>query len=237
MIEILNLKKTYGKRVILPDVSIKFQPGYVYAIMGPNGSGKTTILKSLLGLVLPEYGIIKVNSIDIKKDFKYRECIGYMPQIAKYPENLKVYEIFNLIKELRNVNEDVDNELYIKFNIEKFKNEQMGNLSGGQKQKIGACLAFMFNQSILILDEPTAGLDPISTEILKEKIRKEKASGKLIIITSHIASEVEEISDKIIFLLDGKVFVNEFLEKFKTQQQEINLSKALAKLMVSNNES
>lgn len=225
MISIENIKKTYGKFHILKSVNLNIEKGQIVTVMGPNGSGKTTLLKCILGLVIPDNGEIKVEGKTIKNNFEYRHKIGYMPQTAFFPENIRVKDVIQIIKEIRGEKAAVDFELYDYYEIEKFTEKKVSSLSQGMKQKVSSALTFMFDSDILILDEPTAGLDPLSAEYMKIKIRKEKDKGKLIIITTHILNEVEELSDRIIFLLDGEVRVNRVNESSSTNGAEGILNK------------
>lgn len=231
MITINNLYKSFGKFHVLNNISLSMNKGEIVALMGPNGSGKTTLLKSIVGLVLPERGDIIINGENIKKHWKFREIIGYMPQIARYPENLKVKELIELIKDIRGVKEHNDEELIEDFKLNKIFDKPMGTLSGGTKQRVSAVLAFLFNQEILILDEPTASLDPVSAEHMKAKILKEKAKGKLIIISSHIMSEIDEIAERMIFLHDGKIHIDKNINILKEETKETKLGKAIARLI------
>src|SRR3990172_11347344 len=215
LLAIQNLKKSFGKNIVLKGINLELNKGTVVAIMGPNGSGKTTLLKSILGLVKPDAGEIYVKNFHVNGNAEYRRHIGYMPQNSCFPENLRVKEVISMLKDVRGnhtsptpltpspkergnlskgkVSNGYDEELITKLNIEEFYNKQIGTLSGGMKQRVSSSVAFLFNQEIIILDEPTAGLDPVSTEIVKQKIIDEKNKGKLVIITSHVVSEVEEI--------------------------------------------
>ena len=205
MISLKNISKSFAKFKVLDDVSLTFDGNSIIAIMGPNGSGKTTLLKCILGLVIKDFGNIIIDGIDIDKDYRYKEKIGYMPQYANYPGNLKVAEIIELIKGIRGGRTGYDVELLRDFNIDEVMEKRFSNLSGGMKQRVSASLAFLFDPPIIILDEPTAGLDPFAAEILKAKIFKEKQKGKIIILTSHLLAEVDEIADRLVFLLEGKV--------------------------------
>ncbi len=225
MISIENINKTYGKFHILKSVNLNIEKGQIVTVMGPNGSGKTTLLKCILGLVIPDNGDIKVDGKTIKNNFEYRHKIGYMPQTAFFPENIRVKDVIQIIKEIRGEKAAVDFELYDYYEIEKFTEKKVSSLSQGMKQKVSSALTFMFDSDILILDEPTAGLDPLSAKYMKIKIRKEKDKGKLIIITTHILNEVEELSDRIIFLLDGEVRVNRVNESGSTNGAEGILNK------------
>jgi Cu-processing system ATP-binding protein len=231
MITIEKLHKSYGKLQVLQDVNVSFDAGKVVSVIGPNGSGKTTMSKAILGMVLPDSGDIRINGESILKKFAYRSQIGYMPQIGRYPENMKIRQVIEMIRDIRKDVKQVDEELIGLYGLKEMYGKRMGALSGGTKQKVSAALAFMFDPQILILDEPTAGLDPISAEILKCKILKEKKKGKLILITSHIMSEVEEVADEVICLVDGQVKFHETIADIKAQTNEDRLSRAIAKIM------
>lgn len=234
ILELQEVIKSFGKVKVLKGINASFNKGEIVALIGPNGSGKTTMLKSVLGLILPESGKIFVDDKIITNDFTYREKIGYMPQIAKYPENLKVKELIKLVRELRNNQKNTDEELYSELKISALLDKNLGALSGGQKQKVGAYIAFLFNPSIIILDEPTAGLDPVSTEIIKQKILREKEKEKLIIITTHIMQDAEELSDRLIYLLEGTIFIDTNITELKKETKENTLNKALAKIISQN---
>lgn len=213
MISIENINKYYGKFHILKSVNLVIEKNSIVTVMGPNGSGKTTLLKCILGLVIPDSGDIIVDGVSIKNNFEYRHKIGYMPQTAYFPENIRVKDVIHIIKEIRGEQTAIDFELYDYYGVEKFADKKISSLSQGMKQKVSSSLTFMFNSDILILDEPTSGLDPLSAEYMKQKIKNEKDKGKLIIITTHILNEVEELSDRMIFLLDGEVRVDKLNER------------------------
>ncbi|MCP2045517.1 ABC transporter ATP-binding protein [Pontibacter sp. HSC-36F09] len=231
MIAIENLSKTYGKLKVLDNLSVNFDGGRVVSIIGPNGAGKTTMSKCILGMVLPDSGDIKFNGESVLKHHAYRSQIGYMPQIGKYPENMKIRQVIEMVRDIRKDATVIDEELIGLYGLQNIYDKRMGSLSGGTKQKVSAALAFLFDPQVLILDEPTAGLDPISAEILKCKILKEKKKGKLILITSHIMSEVEEVADEVMCLMDGAVKFHDTISGIKQNTNEERLSRAIAKIM------
>lgn len=233
MVNINNLHKKFNANVVLDGVDLNIDKGGIFAILGPNGSGKTTLIKSILGMVIPDQGTITVLGYNIKKNATYRNDIDYLPQIANFPNNLKVKELITMIKDLRG-NETNDEELIKLFRVEPFLNKKLGNLSGGTKQKVNIILTFMFNSPLIILDEPTSGLDPISLIRLKELISKEKAKGKTILITSHIMSFVEEVSDEIVFLLEGKIYFKGSISDLKTKTKQTNFEHAIASILTEN---
>ncbi|MFN8287973.1 MAG: ABC transporter ATP-binding protein [Chitinophagales bacterium] len=234
MIRIENLEKSFGKLHVLKGVSASFEKGQVISIIGPNGSGKTTLIKSILGMVVADKGTITFNGQPINNDFAYRNMLGYMPQIGRYPENMKMGQLFSMMKDLRKTTTNLDEELIKEFALEGMYSKAMRILSGGTTQKVSAALAFLFNPQVLILDEPTAGLDPLAAEILKAKILKAKAQGKLILITSHIMSEVEELADSLMYLYEGRINFFKTITQLKQETGEERLGKAVAKIMKGN---
>jgi Cu-processing system ATP-binding protein len=234
MISIKNLDKQYGRLKVLNQVSLDFESGKSYALMGPNGSGKTTLVKSILGLVIPKSGEILVNGISIRKQWKYRNDIGYMPQIGKYPENMRIGHLMDMMRNLRNYVTDTDDDLYKAYKLDSMQDKRIYSLSGGTKQKVSAALAFMFRPKMLILDEPTAGLDPISVEYLKEKIIGERQKGKLFIISSHILNDLDELTTEAIYLNEGNLIYNNSIANLKAETGEKKLTRAIANMMSIN---
>ena len=228
-----GLYKSFGRLRVLDDISFDVEHSAVTAIIGPNASGKSTLIKSVLGLVRPDAGEIYVNDEAVHGHWQYRRHIGYMPQIARFPENLKVGELFRMVMDIRGAKEILDDELIKEFGLEALMDRPLRVLSGGTRQKINAAVAFMFSPGVLILDEPTAGLDPISITILKEKIEREKAGGKSVILTSHNMHEVDELADHILFLLDGKTCFDGSLLTLKEATAQPKLERAIVKLMES----
>ena len=232
MIIAKNITKQFGKLKALDNVSIEFSKGQCIALLGPNGSGKTTLIKSLLGMVVPDSGSIEFNKENIANKWSYRNQIGYMPQIGRYPENMTIAHIIDLMEDIRkDHSEKHDEDLIESFNLKNMMDKKMRTLSGGTTQKVSASLAFLFNPDVLILDEPTAGLDPLSSELLKQKIIKEKQNGKLILITSHILSELDDLITEVFYMQEGKLLFHKKLAVLKEETGEVKLSKAIAKIM------
>ncbi|MDH4037806.1 MAG: ABC transporter ATP-binding protein [Candidatus Krumholzibacteria bacterium] len=231
MIRIQHLFKSFDELTVLDDVSLDIQPGSVTAVLGPNASGKSTLIKCILGLVNPDRGRILVDDEAIAGRWHYRARVGYMPQIARFPENLTVDELFSMIRDLRDDATDVDIELFARFELGTIAKKRLGTLSGGTRQKIVAALAFLFSPRILILDEPTVGLDPVATTILKDKVRKEQAAGRTILLSSHLVNEVEELADHIVYILDGRPFFDGSMSQIKEATAETRLDRALVRLM------
>ncbi|MBO9683214.1 MAG: ABC transporter ATP-binding protein [Flavisolibacter sp.] len=197
------------------------------SLIGPNGSGKTTLIKSILGLVKPGSGQIFFSDETISQNVEYRKNIGYMPQIGRYPDNMKIGQLFKMIKNIR-TEKEWDEEMYYRFKLDTILDKSMKALSGGTRQKVSAALAFLFNPDVLILDEPTAGLDPLSSEILKDKILSEKEKGKLILITSHVLSDLDDLTTDVMYLQDGKIVFNKSMDELKQETGEEKLGKVIA---------
>lgn len=232
MIQAINITKKFGKLKALDNVSVTFSNGECIALLGPNGCGKTTLIKSLLGMVVPDGGTIHFNNELITGKWMYRSQIGYMPQIGRYPENMTIRNVIDMMKDIRKgITQNPDEELVESFGLNNMMQKKMSTLSGGTTQKVSAALAFMFNPGVLILDEPTAGLDPVSSEKLKQKIIKEKQNGKLILITSHILSELDELITEVFYMQEGKLLFHKKLAALKEETSEEKLSKAIAKIV------
>ncbi len=230
MINIKNLHKKFGKLVVLDDLNLEINKGGVFAILGPNGSGKTTLIKSILGMVIPNKGEILYKGESVLKQWEYRKDLNYLPQIANFPANLTVVELINMVKNLRSSATN-EKELISLFGLTPFLKQKLGNLSGGTKQKVNIVLTFMFDNNLIILDEPTTGLDPIALIYLKDLINKAKEEGKTVLITSHIMSFVEEISDEIVFLLDGKIYFKGSIDEIRRETNSTTLEIAIANLI------
>jgi Cu-processing system ATP-binding protein len=230
MISLEQVSKKFGKLKALDAVSLDMKAGKSYALIGPNGSGKTTLIKSILGMVVPTSGDILFDGKSILNDWKYRDKIGYMPQIGHYPENMRIGQLIDMMKNIRQT-EAMDEELIDSFKLYKIYDKRMHALSGGTRQKVSAALAFLFNAPVLILDEPTAGLDPVSVEILKEKILSVKHAGKLLLVSSHILSDLDEISTEVAYIFEGKLQYSNSIEALKEETGEKRLGKAIASMI------
>ncbi len=231
MIHIQHLKKSFGPLSVLKGINLDIPEGQATGLVGPNGAGKTTLIKSMLGLTKADSGQIKINGTELNGNWEYRRDIGYMPQVARYPENMKVHELLTFIKGLRDQEAVNEKELIEQFNLGSELNKMLRNLSGGNRQKVGATLAMMFDPKILFFDEPTAGLDPRASHRFKQRVQSEKDSGKTIIITSHIMSELEQLVDHVIFILEGNVRFYGRMDDLLKQSNESRLESAIARLM------
>jgi Cu-processing system ATP-binding protein len=238
MIEIQQLSKRYGDFQALDKCSAYFVSGEVVAVIGPNAAGKTTLIKCILGMVRPDKGQILFENQVIGTDWRYRKKIGYMPQITRFPENLTIAALFELMLDLREITDKnaLDWSLYEAFALDAIENKLLRTLSGGTRQKVSAALAFLFQPIVLFLDEPTAGLDPIAADIFLTRIEKAKTEGKLTIITSHLMNEVEKLADRAMYLQDGQIQFFATPENLRQTSGETDLMRAIAWQLRSNDE-
>lgn len=236
LINIESVAKKYGKQQVLDNINLKFGAKQSVALIGPNGSGKTTLIKSILGLVIPDSGQILVENQDISKSPDYRKNIGYMPQLSLFPTQMKVKQLFGLMQNIRTekLTNGYDKSLYDSFEIAKMENKALGTLSGGMKQQVSASLAFYFRPKIIILDEPTAGLDPLSNEILKARINQALEENCLLLTTSHILSDLDEICNHVVYLMNGQIMVDKPMKEMENLTGETRLNKMIVKLLKNN---
>ena len=231
MIIASNVSKKFGKLKALDNVSVTCNKGECIALIGPNASGKTTLIKTILGMVVQDSGFITFNGNNILHHWQYREQIGYMPQTGRYPDNMTIGHVLDMMKDIRGGRSTLDEDLVNAFELKALMNKRMRTLSGGTRQKVSASLAFLFSPAVLILDEPTAGLDPVASELLKEKIIAEKKKGKLILITSHILSELDDLVTQVVYMQEGQVRFHKSIEELRTDTGEEKLNKAIAHFM------
>ena len=227
-----GLRKQFGRLRVLEGVDMTLDAGQVTAVVGPNAAGKSTIIKSILGLVRPDAGTIAVLGETIGTDPHYRRFIGYMPQAARYPDNLTGDEVLALLADLRGGEAPHDHALRASLGLTaETLARPVRMLSGGTRQKLSAVIALRHEPPILILDEPTAGLDPLTSSHLKELVRQRAASGTAVLLTSHVMAEVEELADVLVYLVEGTVRFRGSLDelRFKTGQRRVE--QAIAHLM------
>jgi Cu-processing system ATP-binding protein len=230
-IQIAGVSKRFGALKVLKSVDMSALAGRVIAIVGPNGAGKTTLIKSLLGLTRPDSGSIRIDGVDVVGHDAYRGRIGYMPQIARFPDNLTGAELMSVLRDLRGAGAELDMDLVDSFELGAALEQPLRVLSGGTRQKVNAAMAFLFCPDLLILDEPTAGLDPLASSILKDKILAERGGGKTVVVTSHIMNELEELADDVALLLDGSAAFVGTLDELKRLTGQQTLERAIATMM------
>jgi Cu-processing system ATP-binding protein len=226
-----DVTKRFGRLPVLRGLTFAVKPRRITALAGPNGAGKSTLIKAMLGLVRPDGGTLTVDGVPVGEDPRYRARIGYMPQAARFPENLTGRELVRMLRDLRGDAVPEDDELFETFGLPAELDKPVRTLSGGTKQKLNAALAFMFRPSLLILDEPTAGLDPIANGLLKTKILEARDAGTTVILSSHVLSELEELMDDVLLLVDGRVRFQGSLHDLRRAIGHQRLEGAVAALM------
>lgn len=230
-IEASNLTKRFGRLEVLKGIDLTVPSGRITGLVGPNAAGKSTFIKALLGLVRPDAGRLSVLGHAVNGDERYRHGIGYMPQAARFPENLTGTEVIAMIRDLRGPAQEQDLDLLEQFHLGGELGKPVRTLSGGTRQKLSAVVAFLFRPELLILDEPTAGLDPVSSGTFKDKLLASRERGASVLLASHTLSELEELADDIVFLLDGQVRYHGPVARLMRTTGFANLERAIAALM------
>jgi len=231
-IEARGVTKRFRRLEVLKEIDLSIAAGRVTGLVGPNASGKTTLMKAVLGLVRPDQGTILIGGQPIGPGFAYRTSIGYMPQAAHFPENLTGLEVLRLLKDLRGRPVETDDSLLQALDFEGELRKPIRTLSGGTRQKLNAAIAFLFHPRLLILDEPSAGLDPIAAGLLKDKVRVAREAGASVLLASHTLSELEELAEDIVFLLDGRVRFQGPVTRLAELTGVRQLERAIASLML-----
>jgi len=226
--EFVGLGKRFGRLVALDAVDLRVAPGRITALVGPNGAGKSTLIKCLLGLVRPDEGRILLDGTALDGGWEYRRGIGYMPQAPRFPDNLTGREVIEMLRDLRRGLAPADVELLDWFGESGALDRPVRVLSGGTRQKLNAAIAFLFRP---ILDEPTAGLDPVASGVLKDKIRRVRDDGVTVLLSSHLMAELEELAEDLVFLVDGRVKYAGHLAGLKERTGESRLERAMATVL------
>ena len=179
----------------------------------------------------PDAGGILLAGAPLDGGFAYRTGIGYMPQAPSFPDNLTGREVVEMLRDLRGRGAATDEELLDWFGESGRSTGRCGCLSGGTRQKLNAAIAFLFRPTLIILDEPTAGLDPVASGILKDKIRRVRDGGATVVLSSHLMAELEELAEDLVFLVDGRVRYAGSIEGLKERAGETGLERAMAALL------
>ena len=211
MIEIKNVSKTYnGKKKVLKNVSFKIESGEIFAFIGHNGAGKTTMIKSIMGILDFEEGNILIDNKSIKEEpLECKRIMAYVPDNPDLYENMKAIDFINFICDMYEVPEDIrrDNTTkYAKmFEIEDKLNDDISSFSHGMKQKVALIAALAHNPKVLIMDEPFVGLDPKAVYDMKEIMRDMTKNGKTIFFSTHILDVAEKLCDRVAIIKDGTI--------------------------------
>lgn len=205
VLEVKKISKVIGKKKILTDISFELEEGKILGIIGKNGAGKSTLLKTIVGLSSPSEGSIIINGYDIKKDYeKAISEVGCVIEVPALYENLTGKENLDVFKIMfKNISEERINEIIKLVSLEESKYKKLKIYSLGMRQRLGIAVSLLNNPKLLILDEPTNGLDPVGINDLRKFLKSLKSTS--IIISSHILSEIENICDEVIFIHNGKI--------------------------------
>lgn len=224
MIEVKNLTKKYGTTTAVDDVSFKIRDGRIYGFLGPNGAGKSTTMNIIAGCLSATSGTVLVNGYDICNDpIEAKKQIGYLPEIPPLYADMTAYEYLRFVAEAKGVGsarmDKQVNSVMEQTSITHMKNRLIGSLSKGYKQRVGIAQAMLGNPDVIILDEPTVGLDPSQIIEIRELIRK-LGQSKTVILSSHILAEISEVCDHIIIISRGKIVADNTLSELESRMSD-----------------
>lgn len=203
-IKITNLKKYYGKSRGLENATFSVKEGEIFGFVGPNGAGKTTLIRILLGLIHPTLGEATIfDKLPGRESYELNKEIGYLPSEAFFFPEMRVKDVLKFYQAMRKISADREKELIERFDLDLTK--KVSELSFGNKKKLGIVVALMHQPKLLILDEPTTGLDPLMQQTFLELLLEEKKKGVTIFLSSHILSEVEKICDRVALIREGEI--------------------------------
>lgn len=217
IIKVTNLTKYYGNFKGIEDVNFSVNKGEIFGFIGPNGAGKSTTIRCLLNLIYPTKGEIKIKAMDSVKDsIKIKNMIGYLPSECNFYSDMKVYDFLEYMSQYYkgNFKERINN---LSNRLQLDVNKRIEELSYGNKKKVGIVQAFINDPEIIILDEPTGGLDPLIQEEFYRILEEEKAKGKTIFFSSHILSEVQRLCDRVAIVKEGAIIKIETMEALRNQ--------------------
>ena len=216
MTEVLKIKqlmKSFGQKVVLNQLSFSLNKKEIVAFLGPNGAGKSTTIKSIMGLSQPDSGSVSVMGLT-PQDLKVKNKIGYTSQELAFPPLLKVREILQFVRSHFEDSISVD-EIMDRFDLAGLEKNFAGGLSGGQKRRLGLACALIGKPELLILDEPTTGLDIFARKNLWQEIEKFKAGGGSVLLSTHDLNEVEMVADRVLLIEDGNIFIDGTVSEIK----------------------
>jgi ABC-2 type transport system ATP-binding protein len=237
MLEVKGLTKKYNSLAVVDEVSFRIDPGEVYGYLGPNGSGKTTTVKMLTGLLQPSAGAIFFNGRDIRSDLiGYRRRLGYVPEEPHLYPYLSGKEYLELVGRLRSIPErllaaKVESLLQL-FRLGPHRYAPISSYSKGMKQKILICAALLHDPEVLIFDEPMSGLDVTSVLVFRDVVKSLAAEGKIILYTSHILEVIEKVCSTVMILHRGRVVANDRVERLRDLMKLPSLEQIFRELVV-----
>ena len=208
-IEVRSLTKSFNNFKAVDDVSFNVRTGEIFGFLGPNGAGKTTTIKAILDLIHANSGEIKINGLDItKKGKEAKKHVGYLPERVAFYNNLTALQNLNFYAEMKNASKEECKALIEEFGLGDAVSKKVGKFSKGMVQRLGMARAVIGNPPILILDEPSGGLDPRGVVLVRDKIREMKNKGTTVFVSSHILSEIQALCDRV-GIIDKGVLVAE----------------------------
>jgi len=216
MLEVRDLTKKFGAFRAVDGVSFKVKPGETFALLGPNGSGKTTMLKCGVGLVAPTAGQVLINGIDVEQGGReLRSLLSYLPQRVAFSENLTAREVLQFYCRLRKLPTERVAKALERANFNGFADQLISQFSGGMVQRLGIAVAFLAEAPLLMLDEPTISLDPEGAIQLKQLIVSLKSEGRTIVFSTHMLSDVDQLADRVAILVGGRLVALESVEALR----------------------
>jgi len=233
VIEIRNLTKKYGEHIAVSDISLEIKPGKVYGFLGPNGAGKSTTMNIITGYLAPTSGEVIIDGHDIYKEpEEAKACIGYLPEIPPLYVDMKVEEYLKFVAELKKVKkEDISKEVNRVMNLTRIDDVSgriINNLSKGYRQRVGFAQSIIGSPKIVILDEPTVGLDPNQIKEMRDLI-KSLSDSHTVILSSHILSEISETCSHVFIINKGKIIANDSIENLSNYFNSHQVLDILAK--------
>ncbi len=217
--DITKLVKRFGALTAVDQVSFAVEPGQVVALLGPNGSGKTTCLRCVAGLLQPSAGGISVGGYDLHRQYRAaRRQFSYLPQQASFPANLRVGEVLQFHASLRQLPQARINQALTSAGLAASDAQRMaGQLSGGMRQRVSLAVACLAEAPLLLLDEPTANLDPQAAINFRMLARDWRAAGRSILLSTHVLTDVEELADKVVVLVEGRKVAEEGIAQLRAR--------------------
>jgi Cu-processing system ATP-binding protein len=218
MIHFQELTKRYGKYLAVENISFEVKEGEVFALLGPNGSGKTTTLKAVVGLNVPTSGRVLVNGLDVQHYPKEtKQFMSYLPQRVVFPENLTAREVMHFYCRLRKLPAHLADAALEKARFNGFSDKLVSEFSGGMVQRLGLAVASLPDAMCLLLDEPTANLDPQGVKRFREFILEQKERKKTVIFSTHLLAEAEQLADRVGIFVGGKLVAQESIDALRSQ--------------------
>lgn len=237
MIKVSNLTKKFGEFVALDDVSFEINDGETFALLGPNGSGKTTTLKCLIGLTIPSSGAISIDDLDISRQAQEaKRLMSYLPQRVSFPEQLTAREVLQFFCRLRRLPPSrIAQTLETpNFHFNGFSDKPVNQFSGGMLQRLGLAVACLPNAPILVLDEPTMSLDPEGAIQFRQFLNVLKREGRTIVFSSHMLADVEELADRVAIMVGGRLVA---LKSIAELRDELMRSSRMRVVLANNSKS